>query len=60
MKYKHKENKDIEFCDWRDREKRLDAFLIWLDWRLKWYDLDLYDSLKTLRNKNTQSKLLYI
>ena len=42
QKYKHKENKDIEFCDWRDREKRLDAFLIWLDWRLKWYDLDHY------------------
>lgn len=40
--YLHESNKGKDFVDWRSPDKRMDAFLLWLDWRLKYYDLDHY------------------
>lgn len=42
MKYLHPDNRDKPYVDWRSPDKRMDAFLLWLDWRLKYYDLDHY------------------
>jgi len=42
MKYLHHDNKDKEFVDWRDPSRRMDGFLRWIQWRMRWCDLDHY------------------
>ena len=42
MNYLHPQNRDIPFVDWRSPEKRKQGFLLWLDWRLTYNDLDHY------------------
>jgi hypothetical protein len=40
MTYKHPENRDKPYVDWRLPENRMKGFMLWLDWKLKYYDLD--------------------
>jgi hypothetical protein len=40
--YKHLENKDKPYIDWRLPKNRMKGFLMWLDWRLTYGDLDHY------------------
>lgn len=42
MKYLHPDNKDKPFVDWREPAVRLEGFLRWLQWRMRWCDLDHY------------------
>jgi hypothetical protein len=42
LKYLHIDNKDKPFVDWRNPTKRLEGFLRWLKWRMRWCDLDHY------------------
>lgn len=50
MRYKHPDNKHKEWIDWRDQDRRLEGFLIWLKWRLRWSDLDHYGVNNTYRD----------
>jgi len=50
MKYIHPDNKDKPFIDWRSFDKREEGFFMWLDWRLKWSDLDHYMPANTYRD----------
>jgi hypothetical protein len=43
MNYLHKDNKDKEFVDWRDPSRRMEGFLKWLKWRMRYNDLDHYN-----------------
>lgn len=40
--YKHESNKTKPYVDWRLPENRLNGFLIWLKWRMRYKDLDHY------------------
>ena len=42
MRYLHPDNADKPFVNWRNPEVRLDGFLRWLKWRMRWCDLDHY------------------
>lgn len=48
--YKHIENKEKPYVDWRNPEKREEGFLRWLKWRMKWSDLDHYAINNTYRD----------
>ena len=50
MKYLHPDNKDKEDKDWRLPENREQGFLLWLDWRLTYNDLDHYMPANTYRD----------
>jgi hypothetical protein len=40
--YKHPENKDKRFVDWRSPETKKELFIKWLIWRIKHNDIDHY------------------
>ena len=42
MKYTHKDEKNKPYVDWREPEFRIEGFLRWLKWRMRWGDLDHY------------------
>lgn len=42
MKYTHKDEKNKPYIDWREPEFRIEGFLRWLKWRMRWGDLDHY------------------
>ncbi len=42
MKYIHKDEKNKPYVDWREPEFRIEGFLRWLKWRMRWGDLDHY------------------
>lgn len=48
--YLHEDNKDLPYRDWRSPENRMEGFLRWLKWRLKWNDLDHYCVNNTYRD----------
>jgi hypothetical protein len=50
MKYRHEQNKDKPYIDWRLPENRKEGFLLWLDWRMKYNDLDHYMVANTYRD----------
>jgi hypothetical protein len=50
MKYLHTDNKDKEYVDWRLPENREKGFLLWLDWRLTYNDLDHYMTANIFRD----------
>lgn len=40
--YCHPDNSHLTYVDWRLPENRMEGFLRWLKWRMKYYDLDHY------------------
>ena len=52
MKYIHPHNKDKLFVDWRNPSVRLEGFLRWLKWRMRWCDLDHYACNNAYRDAN--------
>ncbi len=48
--YTHAENRDKPFIDWRAPERRMEGFLLWLDWRMTYNDLDHYMCANTYRD----------
>jgi hypothetical protein len=42
VKYIHKDEKNKPYVDWREPEFRIEGFLRWLKWRMRWGDLDHY------------------
>lgn len=52
MIYVHKENRDKPYIDWRLPENRKRGFLLWLDWRLTYNDLDHYMVANTYRDSS--------
>jgi hypothetical protein len=50
MRYTHPENRDKPYIDWRQPERRMEGFLLWLNWRLTFNDLDHYMVSNTYRD----------
>jgi hypothetical protein len=40
IQYKHPDNKDIPYVDWRLPENRKEMFFRWLEWRLRGWNID--------------------
>ena len=55
LTYLHPDNKDKPYVDWRLPENRMEGFLRWLKWRLKWCDLDHYLCNNTYRDSSLSS-----
>lgn len=56
MNYLHQDNQSLKFVDWRLPEHRIEGFFRWLEWRLKWSDLDHYKVNNTYRDHAGMSK----
>lgn len=54
-KYRHADNADLPYVDWRDPEYRMEGFLRWLKWRMDWCDLDHYRCNNTYRDTKKSS-----